>query len=232
MYYSIPEEDVNAFGNRVACFQILPSIIESNRKKMIEPLVDLEIGIEILEPFLKRHDFDFKGFEDFKGLGRHFTFAKFKNERKEFILGYHFSVGQIVYKFDSSTIGHDFYIDKLGFAGKRKFQDIQTEDKILPFKHILSDFDLLVEDFFKGECIRLQEFSRLKENIIAEYDKKAREGYNRQFDELRIQQARLEFKNKNYQKSLDIYLSIDFKSLINDLDGMIIEFCKSHILKN
>ena len=199
---------------------------------MTEPLADLATGIEILEPFLKHHDFDFKGFEDIKGPGRHFTFAKFKNERKEFILGYHFSVGQIVYQFDSLTIGHDFYIDKLGFAGKRMFQDIQTEDKILPFQHILSDFDFLVEDFFKGECIRLQEYARLKENIIAEYDKKAREGYNRQFDELRIQQARLEFKNKNYQKSLDIYLSIDFKSLMNDLDGKIIEFSKNHIFKN
>ena len=199
---------------------------------MIEPLADLEKGIEILEPFLKHHDFDFKGLEDFKGPGRHFTFAKFKNEHKEFILGYHFSVGQIVYQFDSLTIGHDFYLDKLGFAGKRKFQDIQTEDKILPFKHILSDFDLLVEDFFKGECIRLQEYARLKENIIAEYDKKAREGYNRQFDELRIQQARLEFKNKNYQKCFDIYLSIDFKSIKNDLDGKIIEFSKNHILKS
>jgi len=207
-------------------------MIESNRKKMIEPLADFEKGIKILEPFLTHYDFDFKGFEDFKESGRHFTFAKFKNERKEFNLGYHFSVGQIIYMFDSLTIGHDFYLDKLGFAGKRMFQDIQTEDKILPFKHILSDFDFLVEDFFKGECIRLQEYARLKENIIAEYDKKAREGCNRQFDELRIQQARLEFKNKNYQKSLDIYLSLDFKSLINDLDGMIIEFCKSHILKN
>ena len=206
-------------------------MIESNRKKMIEPLADFEKGIKILEPFLTHYDFDFKGFEDFKESGRHFTFAKFKNERKEFNLGYHFSVGQIIYMFDSLTIGHDFYLDKLGFAGKRMFQDIQTEDKILPFKHILSDFDFLVEDFFKGECIRLQEYARLKENIIAEYDKKAREGYNRQFDELRIQQARLEFKNKNYQKCLDIYLSIDFKSLINDLDEKIIEFSKNHIFK-
>ncbi|HEY5536103.1 MAG TPA: hypothetical protein VIL99_14350 [Ignavibacteria bacterium] len=195
---------------------------------MTEPIAGLEQGIEILDPFLKQHDFRFHGFEDIKGSGRHFTLAKFKNERKEFILGYHFSVGQIVYQFDKLSVGHDFYLDKLGFGDKRKFVDIQTEDKLLPFQHILSDFDYLVEDFFRGECQRLKEYSRLQDNIIKEYDQKAREGYNRQFDELRIEQARAEFKNKNFKKSIELYMSIDFKSLMNDLDGKIIEFCKKH----
>jgi len=195
---------------------------------MIEPIADLVKGIEILEPFLKHHDFVFKGFEDFRGEGRHFTLAKFKNERKEFILGYHFSVGQIVYQFDNLSVGHDFYLDKLGFGNKKKFQEVQTEDKLLPFQHILSDFDYLVDDFFKGECIWLQAYSKLQDNIIKEYDQKAREGYNRQLDEMRIEQARGEFNNKNYKKSLELYESIEFKGLMNDLDGKIFEFCKKH----
>jgi len=193
------------------------------------PLADLTKGIEILEPFLKHHDFGFKGLEEFRGVGRHFTLAKFKNERKEFILGYHFSVGQIVYQFDNLSVGHDFYLDKLGFGNKKKFQDVQTEDKLLPFQNLLSDFDYLVEDFFKGECLRLKEYSKLQDNIIKEYDQKAREGYNRQFDELRIEQARAEFKNKNYKMCIELYMSIDFKSLMNDLDGKLIEFCKRHL---
>ena len=200
-------------------------ITESNRKKNLGPIADLEKGIEILEPFLKLYDFGFLGFEDFRGAGRHFTLAKFKNERKEFILAYYFSVGQIVYQFDNSSVGHVFYLNKLGFGSKKKFESVQTDDKLLPFKYILSDFDFLVEDFFEGECIRLQAYSKLQDNIIKEYDHKARKTCNRQFDELRILEARSEFINKNYKKSMDIYLSIDFKSLMNDLDGKIIEFC-------
>jgi len=199
---------------------------ESKSKKKFEPLADLEKGIEILDPFLKQHEFRFHGFEDIKGSGRHFTLAKFKKERKEFILGYRFSVGQIVYQFDNLSVGHDFYLDKLGFGSKKKFESVQTEDKLLPFKYILSDFDYLVDDFFKGECIQLQAYSKLQDNIIKEYDQKARKRYNRQFYELRILEARSEFSNKNYKKSIEIYTSIDIKCLLNDLDGKIIEFCK------
>ena len=192
-------------------------------------MADLEKGLEILEPFLKLYDFDFKGFEDFRGAGRHLTLAKFKNERREFILGYRFSVGQIVYQFDNLSVGHDFYLDKLGFGSKKKFEGVQTDDKLLPFKYILSDFDYLVEDFFRGECQRLKEYSRLQDNIIKEYDRKARKRYNSQFYELRILEARSEFINKNYKKSIEIYTSIDIKCLLNDLDGKIIEFCKIHL---
>jgi hypothetical protein len=202
---------------------------ENKPQKKFEPMAYLEQGIEILEPFLKHYDFDFKGFEDFRGAGRHLTLAKFKNERKEFILGYRFSVGQIVYQFDNSSVSHDFYLDKLGHGNKMKFKDAQKEDKFLPFQYILSDFDYLVEDFFKGECIRLQAYSKLQDNIIKEYDKKARKGYNLQFDELRILEARSEFINKNYKKCMELYQSIEFKSLLNDLDGKIIEFCKKHV---
>ena len=201
-------------------------ITESNRKKNLEPLANLEKGIEILEPFLKLYDFDFKGFEDFRGEGRYFTLAKFKNKRKEFILGYHFSVGQIVYQFDKLSVGHDFYLDKLGFGNKKKFEDVQTEYKLLPFQYILYDFEYLIEDFFEGKCIRLQAYSKLKDNIINEYDQKARERYNSQFYELRILEARSEFINKNFKKSMELYMSIDFKNILNDLDGKIIEFCK------
>ena len=204
-------------------------ITESNHKKNLEPLADLEQGIEILDPFLKKHDFGFNGFEDFRGAGRHLTLAKFKNKRREFILGYRFSVGQIVYQFDKLSVSHDFYLDKLGFGSKKKFEGVQTEDKLLPFKYILSDFDYLVDDFFEGECIRLQAYSKLQDNIIKEYDQRARKRYNSQFYKLRILEARSEFINKNYKKSIEIYTSIDIKCLLNDLDGKIIEFCKKHL---
>jgi hypothetical protein len=87
----------------------------------------------------------------------------------------------------------------------------------------------LVDDFFKGECIRLKEISRLQENIIAEYDKKAPDDYNLEFDKLRIERARQEFRSKNFSQSLEIYRSIEYKELMNALDEKLIEFCTRQI---
>lgn len=87
----------------------------------------------------------------------------------------------------------------------------------------------MVDDFFQGECAKLKEFSRLKENIITEYDKKERKGYNLEFDELRIGKARQAFRMKDFKKSIEIYHSIDYRELINPLDEKIIEFCERHL---
>lgn len=194
----------------------------------MQPLLDLTKGLEVLEPFLAQYNFDFDNYENFKGASGRFTLAKYKNDNKEFILGYSYSIGQIVYQFDDFAVSHDFYLDKLGYACKKKFQDFQTNDKLLPFTHILYDFELLVDDFFVGECLRLKEIAKLHNNIITEYDKKAREGYNIKFDKIRIEKARFEFRKKDFKKSLDIYKSVEFKNLINDLDTRIIAFCKQH----
>jgi len=195
----------------------------------MQPLTDLKKGLEILEPFLEQYKFGFDNFENFKGSSGQFTLAKYKNNNKEFILGYAFSVGQIVYQFDDFAVSHDFYLDKLGYAYKKNFQDFQTSDKLLPFTHILFDFELLVDDFFAGECIKLREIAKLQDNIISEYDKKAREGFNLEFDKLRIEKARHEFRKKDFKKSVDIYNSVECNKLINDLDKKIIIYCKRHV---
>jgi len=195
----------------------------------MELLADLEKGLEVIEPFLERYDFGYKEYDNFKGSRGRFTFVKYKNGPKEFHLGYHFSVGHVIYQFDKYAVSHDFYLKKLGFTNKKQFNEVQTDDKLLAFSHILHDFDFLTVDFFTGDCTRLKEISILQENIIAEYDKKARDGYNIEFDELRIQQARQEFKNKNFKKSIEIYRSIDYKELMNELDKKIIEFSLRNI---
>lgn len=195
----------------------------------MELLVNLEKGLEVIEPFLRRHDFGFKDYENFKDSNGHFTFVKYKNGVKEFHLGYHFSIGHIVYQFEDLAVSHDFYLNNLGFADKKMFNETQTDDKLLAFSNILHDFNFLVDDFFKGGCARLKEISRLHENIIAEYDKKARAGYNLEFDKLRIEKARQEFKSKNFKKSLEIYRSIEYKELMNTLDEKLIEFCVRQI---
>ena len=198
----------------------------------METLTDLEKGIEILEPFLKRHNFVLNPRDNSSSPDNYFILTKFKNENKEIILGYQSSIGQIVYKFDNFKVSHDFYLDKLGFAGKRKFKEVQTEDKLLIFKNILYDFEFLVEDFFDGECTRLKEYSRLPENIINQYEKRAKRPRivpDHQSDEIRIIQARKEFLNKAFKESLKTFMAIENKKLISSLDEKIMDYCKSHI---
>jgi len=195
----------------------------------MELLASLDKGLDILEPFLNRYDFRVKEYENFKDSGNRFTFVKYKNEQKEFHLGYQYSIGHVVYQFENLAVSHDFYLNKLGFRDKKLFNEVQTNDKLLAFSHILHDFKFLVDDFFKGECIRLKEYSKLQDNIITEYDKKARDGYNIEFDKLRIEKARNEFRSKNFKTSMEIYKSIDCKELMNALDEQIINYCLRHI---
>jgi hypothetical protein len=194
----------------------------------MQPLTDLVKGLDILDPFLIQHGFEFENYENGLGSGGQFTVATFKNERKKFIINYRYFIGQVVYQYDGSKISHDFYLDQLGLADKKKLPDFHSEDKLLTFRHILYDFEFLIEDFFDGECHLLVAFSKLQENVISEYGGKAREDYYRQLDLNKIEDARQKFKNKDFKGSMEIYRTVEIKSLLNSLDNRLIEFCEHH----
>jgi len=90
----------------------------------MELLASLDKGLDNLEPFLNRYDFRVKEYENFKDSGSRFTFVKYKNEHKEFHLGYQFSIGHVVYQFENFAVSHDFYIDNLGFAKEKQYADL------------------------------------------------------------------------------------------------------------
>ena len=195
----------------------------------MELLTEMKNGLQVLEPFLKQYDFDFDSFENFKASSGQFTMAKYRNKSKEFILGYDFSIGQVVYQFNKLSVGHVFYLDHLGYTNQKKFTDVHREDKLISFKYLRHDFDFLIDDFFKGECIRLKEIAVLKDNIILEYDKVARREFNQPYDILRIEKARNEFRMKNFKKCLEIYERVSCKELMNNLDIKIVEYSGRHI---
>jgi len=192
-------------------------------------LSDMAKGLEILAPFLKEHDFEFDSFENFRASSGRFTLAKYKNQSKEFVLGYDFSIGQVVYQFEHLTVSHDFYLHHLGYASQKKFRDIHFEDKLLPFKYLRHDFDFLIEDFFQGECLKLKEISTLQDNILIEYNKHDRREFNLPFDNMRIEKARQEFRIKNFKICLETYEKVLNKDLMNNLDAKIIDFCGCHL---
>lgn len=191
----------------------------------MQPFEDLTKGLEILAPFLNEYGFKFDSYENFDGSEGQFTEAIFKNTPKKFIVSYSFSIGQVIYQYNHSRINHNFYLDKLGYKDEKKFPDFQFDDKLLSFKNILLDFQYLVDDFFNGSCNQLTEFAKLRDELL-----KAQEEFEYKFDLIKIEQARTKFRMKAYKNSLEIFQAINHKTLLNDLDKKIIDFCGRHLM--
>jgi len=192
----------------------------------VQPLIDLTEGLEILKPFLARHSFTFDNYENGKGSGGQFTVATFKNGRKRFIIGYRFSIGNLCYQFDGLQVGHAFYLDYLGLSNKRQFPDFQSDDRLLAFQHVLNDLYFLVEDFFYGSCVKLVEAAKLQDKFVQEYNAKAQADYKKNFDLMKIDRARHKFKEKDFTGALNIYSTVEHKSLFTDFDRKTIEYCE------
>ena len=190
---------------------------------------NLSKGLELLDPFLKGYGFEFDKYNFDANSDNNFTLASYKNESKKFIIDYRFSTGQVLYQYDNYLVNHPFYLDHLGFTNKKKHNGFPPNQKLEAFNHILHDFEYLLDDFFKGECYKLKEISELQENIITGVDKKIRLENGIRLDNIRIEKARREFRNKEHLKCLDIYKFVDNKDLLVELDFKIMEYCNRHI---
>lgn len=195
----------------------------------MEVLIDLTKGLQILEPFLLQHGFEFDNYENEENFVGIYNIATYKKKNKKFIINYLPTTGRVDYQIDNIKAYHDFYLDQLGYADKRNFQGFKKGNNLIGFNQILQDFDYLINDFFKGECIKLKELSELNEDILKEYNKKAHEEFSEQFDLIKIETARNAFSKKDYKKSYGVYIKVENTNLLSDLDRKLIENCKLHI---
>lgn len=195
----------------------------------MQQLKDVIKGIETIEPFLIKYGFEFEDYQIDIGPDGHFTFASYRNESKKFLINYHFSLGQVHYQYKNSIASHPVYLDHLGFAGKKLHKDYISVHQHDGFMNILHDFEFLIEDFFKGECIKLLEISKLQDSIITEFQGDIKKESIIRTDTLRIEKARQEFRMKEFKKCLNIYKAVDDRDILGELDDKIIEFCKRHI---
>jgi hypothetical protein len=194
----------------------------------MKSLINFTKGLEIINPFLNEHSFHFDKYEKGSDSSGEYIKGSFRNQQKKFLIDYRFSIGQILYQYENSIISHTYYLDQLGFKNKKLHTGFLSEDKPEEFNNILHDFYFLVDDFFKGECKKLKEFSKLEDNIIFELDKEIRLKNNIQNDKIRIEKAREQFRTKEFKKSIDIYNLVENRNLLSDLDENIIEFGKRH----
>jgi len=192
-------------------------------------LKELTKGLEIIEPFLKGYGFELDEYDIEKNEEGHFTLVTYRNESKKFIIDYRFSIGQALYQYGNSVVSHPFYLDNLGFADKKQKKVFLSENSPEVFRYILHDFEYLVDDFFKGDCNQLKEISKLQDNTITDIDRKIRKENSVRIDTIRIEKARQEFRNKQFEKCLDIYRFVDQKNLLLELDNKIMEYCNRNI---
>ncbi len=190
------------------------------------PSTEFIEGLKILEPFIFNYGFKVDNIKTEQASGGQFTNATYTNGKKKLVIGYRYSIGELYYQFDNFKVGHTFYLDHLGFADKKQFPDFQSEDKLLAFKHILHDLDFILGDFFKGQCTKLIEASKLQDKFVKEHNEKAQEEYNKHFDKVTIERARQKFKDKEYKKTLELYATVEHKNLLNELDKKIIAYCE------
>lgn len=196
----------------------------------MQHLKDLSKGLEKLDPFLKKYGFESDIYDTDININGHFTLASYKNENKKFIIDQSFRIEKVLYQCDDAIVCHPFYLDQLGFADKKKHNNFLQNSKIDAFHDILNDFEYLVDDFFRGECYNLKKIAELQENIITEVDREIRKVNSFRLDNIKVEKARREFRNKEYLICLNIYKFIDNKNLLVDLDYKIMEYCNRHIL--
>lgn len=192
-------------------------------------LTDLTEGLQLLEPFLLMHGFEPDDYEYHKRQDGQFIGATYRDGLKKFHIGYSFMIGQVAYQYDNSKVYHDFYLEQLGLADRKRFNHFQSAETLKSFNYILQDFELLVEDFFKGQCLKLVEISKIQDKIITSYEKDAHEEFSLQFDKIRIDAARDEFGNKEFKKCIGIYNKVEHPKLFNTLDYKIIDYCRLHV---
>ncbi|HEX7413041.1 MAG TPA: hypothetical protein VF411_03265 [Bacteroidia bacterium] len=195
----------------------------------METVTDLTKGIKILEPFLKHHGFELHNYQNTEDWSDLFTIATYKNGRKEFIVKHVPPIRQVFYQFDKSKLYHNFYLNQLGFAKQNKFINFRREDNLTSFTDILHDFEFLIDDFFQGECIKLQEFAKINDKILTEYNQKAHEEFSVHFDKLKIKTAKEAYRKKELKKCLGIYKKVENKRLLSAIDEKIIEYCKKYM---
>ena len=197
----------------------------------MEASIYLTKGLQILEPFLQQYGFEFDNLDNEENFVGNFTIVTYKNQNKKFIINYIPEIGRIEYQIDNIKAYHNFYLDQLGYANERNFRGFYSDNNLLAFNHILQDFEFLVDDFFKGQCIKLKLLSERNESILIEYNKRAYEEFSEQFDLIRIEEARNAFRKKDYKKSLGIYIKVENTNLLNNLYRKLIENCKRQVLK-
>ncbi|HEX7412483.1 MAG TPA: hypothetical protein VF411_00455 [Bacteroidia bacterium] len=195
----------------------------------MESVTDFKKGIKILEPFLKQHGFELHNYENTEDWSNLFTIATYKNGRKEFIVRHLPLIGQVFYQFDKSKLFHNFYLNQLGFADQNKFINHRRGENLTSFTDILYDFEFLIDDFFKGECTKLQEFSKIHDKILTEYNTKAHEEFSVHFDKLKIKTAKQAYLKKEFKKCLGIYKQVENRHLMNDIDEKIIAYCNKYM---
>jgi hypothetical protein len=195
------------------------------------PSSEFITGLKILEPFLFQYGFELDNMKTQQSSGGQFTNAEFINGKKKFIIGYRYSVGLLDYQYENSVVMHNFYLDGLGYADKKQYPDFQTEDLQGSFRHILADFEYLKDDFFIGQCTQLKKIAILQIKHYEELQAKLNAEDELKRNKKIIDEARQQFKMKNYTACIDIYKTVSKNYVLTEFDKKTLQRCNDHLRK-
>ena len=195
------------------------------------PSSEFIAGLNILEPFLFINGFKLDNMKTQQASGGQFTNATYISGKKKFIIGYRYSVGRLDYCFKKSVVMHNFYLDGLGYADKMQYPNSQNEDLQTSFKHILADFEYLKDDFFVGQCVELKKIAISQIKYYEELQAKLYAEEELKNDKKIIDNARQQFKIRNYKSCTDIYKKVSKNYVLTEFDKITLQRCYDHLTK-
>ena len=193
------------------------------------PSSEFIAGLKIIEPFLFHYGFKLDNMKTQQASGGQFTNATYINGKKKFIIGYRYSVGLLDYHFDNSVVMHNFYLDGLGYADKMQYPNFQNENLQTSFRHILADFEYLKDDFFVGQCVELKKIAISQVKYYEELQAKLYAKDELKNNKIIIDQARQEFKIKNYKSCINIYKTVSKNYVLTEFDKKTLQRCSDHL---
>jgi hypothetical protein len=225
-------------------FQEIENIFDSGYLQQSQKLIQTLImdktqtqilikGANILSNYLKPLGFNISLIEKGAGSGGPFAHGKFTCGDRELDFHFQHSLGLVSYKIDNLVLGHEAYIKLLGFYGKNKYPNF-SKNYEKAFYALRYDLQNFLNDFTENnaEIVRQKKIYIIEEiekekTLINNSNKKIYSG-----DKKIIEQARFEFKCRNYLIVNDLRKKIQHPELMTAVEKKLFDTNFNKLNKN
>ncbi len=188
------------------------------------PKEQLNIGVEILNPYLNFWEFKFELMGGGKGSGGDFAWGQFQRDERKIELHFRRSLGGVTYKVRDLSLSHVDYFDILDKKGFNRYPDF-SEDVVESFNLLLSDIEMyLCYDFIfdEGKIFKLKGVSKIKKYEEEQYYQNKRWSG----DNNTLKQARSELRLKNYKTVQLLEKKIHYPDLLTDSERKMFQISR------
>lgn len=188
------------------------------------PELHLLNGVRILSTYLEPLGFHFKLSGTGQSSGGHFAYGKFICGDREIELHFRWSLGLVSYKAANTILGHEDYINLVNKHGQNKYPNFSNEPNDA-FKCLKFDLENFLVDFTENNAFQFRQKGPEK---ALEIEKRQETKNNADMkiysgDKRKIDQAKIEFKNGNYEEVDKLKRQIQHPDLLTKTEKRLFE---------